>query len=98
MSGNCINSIDLKNYREIDSANSESLQTSDGIPKMVGEVDSEMHVKILTAERPITAYAIYSKENIIAYSERNSTSIKLVRWSPISGVITSLSQLEGFND
>jgi hypothetical protein len=65
--------------------------------KVLGECPSETHTKVLVTERPITAYAILSKENIIAYSEKYSCIIHFIKWSPISGVITNLCQIEGRN-
>ncbi|KAJ3276471.1 Cilia- and flagella-associated protein 43 [Terramyces sp. JEL0728] len=86
-SGSCINAIECMNY------NIKEQQTLHGY-NIVGECPSEMHLKVVVADQPITAFAIHPKENTIAYTERHLKCVKLVKWSQVSGVVTNIAKLE----
>lgn len=86
-SGSCINVVECMNY------NISESQVLHGY-RIVGECPSEMHVKVVAADQPITAFAIHPKENTIAYSERHSKCIKIVKWSQVSGIVTNIARLE----
>jgi hypothetical protein len=93
VSGNSINAIDLLNLNEPETEKGE--ETNEIVAKVIGECPGESHSKVLVTERNITAYAIYPKENVIAYAERNSNSVKIMKWSQLSGITTQLCQLDG---
>ncbi|KAJ3322393.1 Cilia- and flagella-associated protein 43 [Boothiomyces sp. JEL0866] len=86
-SGSCINVVECMNY------NISETQVLHGY-NIVGECPSEMHLKVVAADQPITAFAIHPKEYTIAYSERHSKCVKIVKWSQVSGVVTNIAKLE----
>jgi WD40 repeat protein len=98
VSGNSINAADLSNLNEPEGETHKTEESEDIYAKLIGECPGESHTKVLVAERQITSYAIYPKESIIAYTERNSNCIKIFKWSQMSGITTLFCQLEASED
>lgn len=53
---------------------------------------SETHYKILVADSQINSFAVYPKDGIFAYSEKQL--IKVFKWSLSSGVATTLAEFK----
>ncbi len=75
----------------------ESKEKNDKDISLIGSCPVEAHTKILVGDGPLNAFAIQAKDSIIAYAERYSDSIKIVRWSQTSGIVSSLSKLAAGN-
>ena len=73
----------------------ESKEKNEKDISLIGSCPVEAHTKILVGDGPLNAFAIQAKDSIIAYAERYSDSIKIVRWSQTSGIVSSLSKLAG---
>jgi WD40 repeat protein len=95
-SGNCLNAVDLNNTKEYKSEgnnNNPPSEKSEGEIRVTGICHGEAHSKVLSGDEAITAFAMLGKENIIAYCERYSPCIKIVRWSPTTGVVSPIAKL-----
>lgn len=65
----------------------------ENVMSIVGHCHADSQIKVLVGEGQITAFATMTKDNIIAYSEIYSGAVKLVRWSPASGVMVPIATL-----
>lgn len=81
ISGNSVNNVEIN----------KSIESQQKNPQ---ECAAEQHTKMFVAESEISCLAAFAKEGIYAYAERNSTYIKVVKWSPVSGVTTVMSKFQ----
>lgn len=89
-SGNSLNIIDVDTTRDLIGDTPESKGTQ--------AFKIDMHSKLLVGDAPINEYAVLERENIIAYSERYSHIVRIVKWSPGSQVVSMLHSLTGSDD
>ena len=103
MSGNCINAADIthaspfqKNVANNSDADALTENTRNStMYRPSGIVQPESHTKILVADAQITAFAIYTRDNIFAYVEKGSNIVKLVKYVSSTSSVTPISKLEG---
>ena len=98
-SGNCLNAVDLNNSKEFKNENGSAIEEKkdkkDGEISLLGACHGDAHSKVLVGDGQLSSFATFSKDNIIGYSEMYSNSIKIVRWTSTSGVVTPISKLQG---
>jgi hypothetical protein len=96
-SGNCLNAVDLNNCKDLKNENAvpEDIKNKDTEIVLTGAYYGDAHSKVLVGEGQITSFATFSKDNLIAYSEVYSNSVKLVRWTFSSGQVTPVAKLPG---
>ncbi|KAI8914669.1 WD40-repeat-containing domain protein [Gorgonomyces haynaldii] len=58
----------------------------------------DAHTKLLTAETNITSFSLYAPESMFAYCEKGNTNVKIVKWSPNSGLVTQMASLSASSD
>jgi hypothetical protein len=98
-SGNCLNAVDLSNSKEFKNENGSAIEEKkdkkEGEISLLGACHGDAHSKVLVADGQLTSFATFSKDNIIAYSDMYSNSVKIVRWTSTSGVVTPIAKLPG---
>lgn len=102
-SGNCLNAVDLNNSKEFKNENGSTEnekkdKKGDNDISLLGACHGDAHSKVLVGEGQITSFATLSKDNIIAYSEIYSSSVKIVRWASSSGLVTPIAKLPVIGD
>lgn len=78
----------------MENQNSMKSEGSKLIANHTRKIESDSHIKIEYSEMDIVAFDVNKKDNVIAYCTVNSNIIQIVRWSPGSGVVSSICGLE----
>ncbi|KAJ3171006.1 Cilia- and flagella-associated protein 43 [Geranomyces variabilis] len=80
ISGNCINFVNCAGLKE------ENNSEKQGEPGRSSETDNgsekaaPLELRPLIASSQITAFALHKRENLVAFAERASTAVKVLKW------------------
>ncbi|KAJ3176382.1 Cilia- and flagella-associated protein 43 [Geranomyces variabilis] len=98
ISGNCINFVDCTGLKE------ESNSGQQGDPGQSSETDNAsekpapVELRPLIASSQITAFALHRRENLVAFAERASTAIKVLKWPSGAVMVGGAGKMEAQKD
>ncbi|KAI8847634.1 hypothetical protein BC829DRAFT_395910 [Chytridium lagenaria] len=90
VSGSCINFFDTEAALPPSSQQNDEEQTVADLTKQKGITQ----LRPVVAESQVTAFAVLSRESIVAYSEQGSTNVRLVKWPALSPVVPGSGYLQ----
>ncbi|KAJ3099331.1 Cilia- and flagella-associated protein 43 [Phlyctochytrium planicorne] len=94
VSGSSINFFDTEAARPQKPGNENGAEEEDRTVADITKIKGMTHLRPIVADAQITAFAVLSREGIVAYSEQGSTNIRLLKWPNLTLVVPGSGYLQ----